>query len=1083
MSRTIVAPKGQPAQPASHILAAPPRHIAREHWAELVEQSGISPALAAANFRSFGANEAERERQALLAERFAQLNPQPGHSFQARLRLQQAYAHIDGGGWRFLGDALPGHQPTPRWKPNQPRIDSRGRRVKYEAQPGRRPGLLLPVVPITVWRLVAERHGLALPADRSAGFWAWALSTPALPLALVEGEKKACALLGLGLVAVGLGGVELGRVVERSGRTVISEALAPELQALAPGRSITVCFDADPRPDTAQRVERAAVRLGHALARAGADVRLARLPLLEGGKCGPDDLLVAQGPEALERTLADAQALAEVAWERRYWAERKTRATRSGLRAGSGPGSLVEALQQATAPVVGIRAPKGAGKTAALEVVLAERAQVLAITHRRSLGAAMASRLGLVWRNDTDSAQGRTFDAEGNCWEGLPPRYALCIDSLLAVRPEAYAGGVVVLDEAEQLLAHLLTSSTCRHQRGLLIQRFQQVVRLAGQVVALDADLSDTTLAWLQQARGEGPADVALLVGDGPRQAWPVYWYEQGRADEIQAALLQAAERAPVFITTDSKERAAALHALLQHHLPEAQGLLISSETTGKAETQAWLAKLTSIEALAAGAIRWVVASPSIGSGLSIEHGYFRTVWGVFGAGSITDADALQALARIRQPVPRHAWCAPVVRPAVPPLTSAWWPQQVLADLRKRWAGQQAILAAQQRQELLPDLLLAPEAAEALEQAEQAAALWADLQSRRNYALAGGHLRAFIKARLRAEGHHIIPTAAELEAAERAELQAIRADLRSDRQQAHAQAVAAAPVIGKAEADRLRRLEQYSPALQRRTLVERLGLAPDTAITPEQVIWAERWAGAAERLACLLEPELAARLDLQRLQATTPEGMAPLAWDQSFRAQRSRAADLLGLRAFIDRFCFRSRLWDRNTPEVLELAQRARDHRQQVELALGVRIKARDTDTALVGALLLSFGITTSSKRTGSTCRMYGAEADQLSLVRACADRLRRKGSGQAPPSADKGASLKKTAAGGAPQQQAPARPWPAPAQCEQLSLATATDAQGSAQRAGGCSASKAPAQSCRSSAHVPWGAGGPGHRGPAIGN
>jgi len=75
---------------------------------------------------------------------------------------------------------------------------------------------------------------------------------------------------------------------------------------------------------------------------------------------------------------------------------------------------------------------------------------------------------------------------------------------------------VVVLDEAEQVLTHLLTSATCRQNRGLLIQRLQQIIRLAGQVVAMDADLSDATLNWLRQARGDRPAEVALLVGHWP---------------------------------------------------------------------------------------------------------------------------------------------------------------------------------------------------------------------------------------------------------------------------------------------------------------------------------------------------------------------------------------------------------------------------------------------------------------------------------------------------------------------------------------------------------------------------------------
>lgn len=1091
----MIGPLSGPTQPTVAPIVAsktqPPRHLSASHWAELVDGSGIAPAVAAANFRTFGPGFAnpEAERQALLAEKFAQLNPQPGHSYQQRMRWQQRYAHLDAGGWRFIGDALPGHQPTPRWKPDQPRLSGQGfgegreaqplktlKVIKYEAQPKRRPGLLLPQVPVAVWRLIAERHGLAMPADRSAGFWAWVLAHPELPITLCEGEKKSCSLLGLGLVTVGLAGVELGRqVLARDAKNrATAEALVPEMAELAKGgRRLLIAFDADPKPSTRLKVEKAAVRLGHLLVKAGAEVKVARLPLLNGEKCGPDDLLVAQGPDALLEVLADGLALAELAWERRYWAERRCRATHA-LSTGA---ALAEAMQQTTADVVGVRACTGFGKTEALAQTLAERPQVLSITHRRSLGAALADRLGLIWRNDTDSAMGRTFDAEGNCWEGLPPRYALCIDSLLAIKPEHYAGAVVVLDEAEQVLNHLLTSATCSQNRGLLIQRLQQVCAYASQVIALDADLSDATLAWLQQARAGGRAnaqEVALLVGASSRPAWPVRWYEQGRPEAAQQALLEAAAHSPVFVTTDSRERAAALHDLLQHALPQAEGLLITSETTGRPEVQAWLGKLTSLEALAAGAIRWVVASPSISSGLSIEHGYFRSVWGFYGAGTFDDAEALQALARIRQPVPRHVWCAPVVRPAKAPLSSAWWGQQVERDLRQRWNGQAALM----RQQLTPDLLLAPDPGAAAEALATTCSLWADLQSRRNYSLA--HLRPFIKARLRAEGHNILPTATELAAHDAAELKALKAELRSNRQQAHAQAVASAPIISRAEADRLRRLQQHSPALQRRALVERLALQPEE-LTPELVLWAERWAGAAERLACLLDPEMALHLDLQRLKTTTPEGQAPLPFDQGFRAQRSKAAALIGLKAFIDKFPMRSRLWDKTTPEVVELARVARDNRQQLELALGLKIKANDTDTALVGALLASFGITTEAKRTGSTSRNYGADADQLRLVQAAADRLRRKHSGQAPPSAEKGAALNKTARGGVPQQQPLVEPPEQAALCEQLPLLVDSNGQSPIQcEAGSCASGQAPPRGSAPPAS-PWRSGGRSHRTVAI--
>jgi hypothetical protein len=246
-----------------------------------------------------------------------------------------------------------------------------------------------------------------------------------------------------------------------------------------------------------------------------------------------------------------------------------------------------------------------------------------------------------------------------------------------------------------------------------------------------------------------------------------------------------------------------------------------------------------------------VVASPSISSGISIEHAYFQSVWGFYGAGTMDDAEAAQALARVRPPVPRHVWVSPVVRQQHQPLSKAWWPQQVEADLRRSWNDQSALM----RRELQPDLLLEPDPGATAEQFAATVALWADFQSRRNYSLA--HLRAFIKARLIHEGHTITPVIEALEPEAEQELKALKAQLKGDRQQAHAQAVVAAPIISKAEAERQRRLQQHSPALQRRALVERLALEPE-ALTVEMVAWGEQWAGAAERLALLLEPTAAA---------------------------------------------------------------------------------------------------------------------------------------------------------------------------------------------------------------------------------
>jgi hypothetical protein len=92
--------------------------------------------------------------------------------------------------------------------------------------------------------------------------------------------------------------------------------------------------------------------------------------------------------------------------------------------------------------------------------------------------------------------------------------------------------------------------------------------------------------------------------------------------------------------------------------------------------------------------------------------------------------------------------------------------------------------------------------------------------------------------------------------------------------------------------------------------------------------------------------------------------------------------------------------WSKDTPEVKALAAAARRHQKEVGLALGLTVKAKDSDTALVGALLQHFGITTALVKKTATSRYYGAERGQLALVKITADRLQQKGSGLVAPGA-----------------------------------------------------------------------------------
>jgi hypothetical protein len=984
----------------------PPRHIAGQHWRELVEGSAIAPAVAALNFRSFGdgcSTSSDAERNALLRPALELLNPQPGFSAWARRRLEERYGHFDGGGWRFVGDCLPGYEATSCWKPNTPRCLSRGfgkasKPVKYETSPKRRPGLFLCQVPLEAWQRIAEANGLAMPADTSCGFWAWALATPGLHLVICEGPKKAAALISAGIAAVGLSGVWNGRIVDRNGFERVGERLIPELLALAPGRAFTILFDADVKASTARAVDSAAVRLGHCLTKAGATVRIAQLELLNGAKCGPDDLLVAKGPQALQKVLQGALSVQERAWQRRYNQERRL----MGLQVKAK--HLLDAVPALPeAPIVGIRSAKGTGKTESLARWLQAEPQAICLTHRRSLGASISSRLGLAWRNDLDNAGGLWFDPEGQSWTGAPPRLALCIDSLLALPVEAFEGAVLVLDEAEQLLHHLLSSATIK-QRGLVWQRFIEVIGRVKQAVALDADLSDSTLLLLQQARRlYGASDGLQLISNhkAPQQ-WQVHWHEQAKPDAIQQALIEAASKGPVFVVVDSKRRAEALHGLLQHHFPQAKGLLITSDTTATPEGAAAIAKLPNAQELAE--VKWVIASPSISSGLSVEHLHFQSVFGLFGAGTFDDAEALQALARVRSAVVRHVWCQQVVLPKDKPISSAWWTSQVEGDLRQRWQEQCQRL----RQELQPDVFSADGKAQEL--LDLAIEHWSIVQSRRNYSLA--HLRAFIKARLKHEGHQLIEHREPLADAEAKALDGLRKELKQERQAKEAQAVMAAPVISKQQAEDLQRrqflLPEQQAALQKRIVCERLALDP-RKLTAPLIQWADQWAAAAKRLAMLLEPEMAKQADIARLKATTPSGQAPLPFDQSFRSQEAAAAEALGLRSFIVDHVLALKSWNSDTPEAAAVADKARHYAVLLRSVMGVTIShlpyvAKDkrkgqpgqgeSNASIIGKLLKRYGLTTVDHRTGSKQRSYSAEVNQLGLVVGTAKRLQEQAFG-----------------------------------------------------------------------------------------
>lgn len=160
-----------------------------------------------------------------------------------------------------------------------------GKAQKYAQPAGTAPEVYLPPLLKRSWRAV--------------------LDDPSAPLIITEGELKAACACAHGFTCLGLGGVDSWR--SRRLGVALVEALAT---AQWKGRPVTIVYDSDSatNPD----VVRAAHGLAGELRARGAEVAVASLPpRADGGKQGLDDLLVAEGREALERAIDEAVDVAE----------------------------------------------------------------------------------------------------------------------------------------------------------------------------------------------------------------------------------------------------------------------------------------------------------------------------------------------------------------------------------------------------------------------------------------------------------------------------------------------------------------------------------------------------------------------------------------------------------------------------------------------------------------------------------------------------------------------------------------------------------------------------------------------------
>lgn len=963
---TTTAPIGSGWDACSGPAGALPHHLA-----EWIQESAVAPELAAANVLSLRGSDV---LEALAGDRLEALG---GHSGQyatapvARL-LRPLEPLAEAGGWWAAGlDPLADWAPMAwgQFKSDRPRWDAeRNRARKYEAPIGVPTRSAWLRVPAAVAQTVANRWGLPLPSAVSAdftgeggAFWRWVDSEPRLPVVVTEGAKKAAALLTAGVPAVALPGVDNGakRTGEKGsdGRRAGPVELLPDLAALSwARRRALVLFDWSENERGRRDVARAARRLGRQLRIAGAVVEVGTCP---GPHKGADDALAAgvsweqlEGalepltPEPVRPRLRPAMLRAD-----------------AGQFLGDAAGDVLRGRR-----LIATNAPMGAGKTtwaaAVVAPFLSTGVPVLAPTHRTALGESQSAALGIPWApapGTDDRLQGA-----GLCWDSLRP------SSGLGIRPGEWLGAdgrgpVVLMDEIVGGVEHVLfgTGTAVAEHRPETMATAAQLLQSARLVVGMDAQLSEPVLRLLEALTGE----TACLIGSAHRpMAGRSVLVPQGltartAAEQGRARVLELAKaRRRAFVVTSAQQAhakgaASNLAALVRRHWPEARVLVIDSEHPEAAEL------LGNDPNGTAAAFDWIVCSPAITSGLSIDApGLFAEVV-VIGAGGRLSCEALaQAAARVRDP----ACPVRIYAPAIAPQLRIGSGDTNHAELLRQLARCEAHLLAQ---------LVAAGSWEANATNESPwLRCWLELAAYRNAQAAA--YAVSVAALLESEGWAVSspstlePSPLTEEAGADLEEIATAATAAADA------AVIAAPLPTPELAAELAKRRRLSPAeraqLQRYTIARRWGLG-DTPPTPELLETDRQGLARLLRFRWLLQApdrrELVTAHDHRRTAQLAPDGRG---WApdlvRELLGHRLTAAEALGLPRWLEQA---DEWFSAQDPRLLELHTLATTHAGNMRATLGVSPGKRASGTLRSLAGLMGCTLEAERRRCGGGERIW----------------------------------------------------------------------------------------------------------------
>lgn len=420
--------------------------------------------------------------------------------------------------------------------------------------------------------------------------------------------------------------------------------------------TITIAFDSDSKEKAAKDSYNAACRLASKITwqvNENAVVKIAQWhPNL--GK-GVDDIIVQNGIETLETVLNSALPLKVSKFKK------SLRLTYPTLNLNC---RYLGQIPELPAKIVAIKSPKNTGKTQTLSQIVSEATKagkkVVVLTPRIQLGIDLCNRFGIQFLNEITSENDwleAAYFGLGLCIDSLHPKSKAKIDLTL---DDSFDDCIVVFEESEQSINHLLHSSTLKSQRVEVLTQLKSLCQSASKIYLADADMSDLSIDFVRKMADLGQSDVAVIQNDykfNKSEGWEVFMYQENGPDRLLLECqtrLQQGKRA--FLLCSGQQASTLFYAqnLATRLAPYCQGkvLVIDSDNAKDPNHEAYgitsnLGKL--------GQYQLVISTGVLETGVSIEDDFFDYVF-YMGSGVHSVQSVTQFVARYRRPVERHIW-------------------------------------------------------------------------------------------------------------------------------------------------------------------------------------------------------------------------------------------------------------------------------------------------------------------------------------------------------------------------------------------------------------------------------------------